>query len=81
MTPLQQRIAAITDTTANLIAQLRELDSLRERVRKAQAERQRRPKRRNISRVSVESAERGATRSRSGPLESTAAVLGHTALG
>jgi hypothetical protein len=31
-----QRLAAITDTTANLIAQLRELEGLRERVRKAE---------------------------------------------
>jgi ATPase subunit of ABC transporter with duplicated ATPase domains len=35
MSSLQQRIAAVTDTIANLIAQLRELDRLRERVRKA----------------------------------------------
>jgi hypothetical protein len=31
-----QRLAAITDATANLIAQLRELDELREQVRKAE---------------------------------------------
>jgi hypothetical protein len=31
-----QRLAAITDTTADLIAQLRELQRLRERVRKAE---------------------------------------------
>jgi hypothetical protein len=36
MSSLQQRIAAITHTTAKLIAQLRELDRLRERARKAQ---------------------------------------------
>jgi hypothetical protein len=44
MSSLQQRIAAVTDTrfavvinaAANLIAQLRELDRLRDRVRKAQ---------------------------------------------
>jgi hypothetical protein len=35
MSSLQQRIAAITDTTAHLITQLRELDQLREQVRKA----------------------------------------------
>jgi hypothetical protein len=35
MRSLQRRIAAVTDTTANLIAQLRELDRLREQVRKA----------------------------------------------
>ena len=31
-----QRLAAITDATANLIAQLRELNELREQVRKAE---------------------------------------------
>ena len=35
MSTLEQRLAAITDTTSNLIAQLRELNRLRERVRKA----------------------------------------------
>jgi hypothetical protein len=35
MSPLQQRIAAISTNTANLIAQLSELDQLREQVRKA----------------------------------------------
>jgi hypothetical protein len=33
---LQQRLAAVTDVTANLIAQLSELNELRERLRKAQ---------------------------------------------
>jgi hypothetical protein len=33
---LQQRLAAITDTAANLKAQLSELDELRERIRKAE---------------------------------------------
>jgi len=33
---IQERIATITDTTSDLIAQLRELDRLRESVRKAQ---------------------------------------------
>jgi hypothetical protein len=36
MISLQQRITTIASTTANLIAQLRELDRLRERARKAQ---------------------------------------------
>jgi len=36
MSSLQQRFAAVTDTITNLIAQLRELDRLRERVRKAE---------------------------------------------
>jgi hypothetical protein len=31
-----QRLAAVTDATANLIVQLRELNELRERVRKAE---------------------------------------------
>jgi hypothetical protein len=35
MRSLQRRLEAVTDTTANLIAQLRELEGLRERVRKA----------------------------------------------
>jgi hypothetical protein len=36
MGTLQQRLAAITDTTANLKAQLCELDRLREQVRKGE---------------------------------------------
>ena len=36
-----QRLAAITDVTADLIAQLRELDELREQVRKAELSAQR----------------------------------------
>jgi hypothetical protein len=35
MGTLQQRLAAITDTASRLDAQLRELNRLRERVRKA----------------------------------------------
>jgi hypothetical protein len=34
MNSLQQRLAAVTDTAANLKAQLSELNELRERVRK-----------------------------------------------
>jgi hypothetical protein len=41
---LQRRLASVIDTTANLIAQLRELNQLRERVRKAQLS-ARRPRR------------------------------------
>ena len=37
MSPLEQRIVAVIDSTANLIALLRELDELREQVRKALA--------------------------------------------
>ena len=49
MRSLQQRIAAVTNMRANLIARLRELDRLREEVRKAQSSARglRRPKRRN----------------------------------
>jgi hypothetical protein len=46
----RQQRTTVTDMTANLIAQLRELDRLREQVRKAQlsARGLRRPKRRNV---------------------------------
>jgi hypothetical protein len=87
MSPLQQRIAAVTDTTANLIAQLRELELLRERVREAQlsAKREPRLKRLNgngtIPRVSLESSEREPARSRGGPPEPTAVAPRRTALG
>ena len=36
MSSLQRRIAVVIDTTANLVTQLRELDLLREQVRKAE---------------------------------------------
>jgi len=36
MSSLQHRLAAVTDTITNLIAQLRQLDGLRERIRKAE---------------------------------------------
>ena len=36
MSSLQQLVASFTDTTANLITQLRELHLLREQVRKAE---------------------------------------------
>jgi hypothetical protein len=46
------RLAAITDTNANLIAQLRELQGLRERVRKTElARRSRRIDRRKRTRI------------------------------
>jgi hypothetical protein len=41
MNSLQQRLAAVTDTAANLKAQLRELNRLRDQVRKAQQSTQR----------------------------------------
>jgi hypothetical protein len=40
MRSFQWRLEAVTDTTANLIAQLRELERLRERVRKAELARE-----------------------------------------
>jgi hypothetical protein len=47
-----RRFAAITDTTADLIAQLRELQGLRERVRKAElARRSRQADRRKRTRI------------------------------
>lgn len=47
-----QRLAAAADTIANLIAKLRELDQLRERVRKAElARRSRRVDRRKSPRI------------------------------
>ena len=36
MSSFQWRLEAVTDATANLIARLRELEGLRERVRKAE---------------------------------------------
>ena len=35
MSPLQRRIAVVINSTANLVAQLRQLDQVREQVRKA----------------------------------------------
>jgi hypothetical protein len=53
MIPLNERIASVTNTTANLIAQLHELNRLRERVRKAQlsARRSRRIYRKKRTRI------------------------------
>jgi hypothetical protein len=53
MTSLQRRIASLTDTTANLIRQLRELQDLREQIRKARLSVKRTPdaKRRNRHRT------------------------------
>lgn len=70
MSPLQQRIAAMSTTTANLIAQLSELEQLREQVRKATLLKGRvsQLKRRNgtaaISRVPLKSIDRGVGRNR-----------------
>jgi hypothetical protein len=41
MSTVQQRLAAVAETAANLKAQLRELDRLRDQVRKAQQSTQR----------------------------------------
>jgi hypothetical protein len=77
MSSLQRRIAAITDTTANLIAQLRELDRLREQVRKAllSAQKSPQPKRRSsaIPRSHWKSTDREPALSRREPSESAAA--------
>jgi hypothetical protein len=52
MSSLQWRLEAVTETTASLIAQLRELEGLRERVRKAElARRSRRVVRRKRTRI------------------------------
>ena len=49
MRSLQRRIATVSDMTANLIAELRELDRLREQVREAllSVRKSQQPKRRN----------------------------------
>jgi hypothetical protein len=52
MRSLQRRLEAVTDTTANLIARLRELEGLRERVQKAElARRSRRANGRKRTRI------------------------------
>jgi hypothetical protein len=52
MRSLQRRLEAVTDTAANLIAQLRELEGLRERVGKAEkARRSRRAARRKRTHI------------------------------
>jgi hypothetical protein len=55
MSSLEQRLAAITGTAANLKAQLFELERLREQIRKAllSAEKIAQPKRRNGSCVAA----------------------------
>jgi prefoldin subunit 5 len=47
MSSIQRRIAAVSDSAAHLVAQLRELDELREQVRKALQLRAPRRKKRN----------------------------------
>jgi len=87
MSSLQKRIAAITDTTANLVAQLRELDRLREQVRIARlsARKSPQPKLRNgngtIQRSHRKSTDREAALGHRGTPESAAAAHEQAALG
>ncbi len=86
MSSLQRRLAAVADTTANLIAQLRELDRLREQVRKAllPAPKSPQPKRRSgngaIPRSHLKSTDREPALGRGGPPESAAAAHRQAAL-
>ena len=74
MRSLQRRIAAVSDTTANLIAELRELDRLREQVREAllSVRKSQQPKRRNGH--GAKSTDRKCALGRGGSAESAAAV-------
>ena len=86
MSPLRQRIVAITDTTANLIAQLSELEQLREQVRKAlstkRALRLERQHRTGANpHVFLESIDRVPARDRIRSSRSTATVVRRTSLG
>jgi hypothetical protein len=84
MSSLQRRIAALTHSTADLIAQLRELDRLREQVRKAQliSKRSTLPKRRNGNGTPLLSAEgRDLALMRSGPTELNAQAPKRAAMG
>jgi hypothetical protein len=57
MSPLKRRIVTVTDTTANLVAQLRELEQLREQLKRAlSAKRAPQLKRRNANRTYSTSA-------------------------
>jgi hypothetical protein len=86
MSPLQRRIAAIADTTANLIAQLSELEELREQVREALLSANGAPRleRRNETGAMppglFESIARVPGRSRIRPPRSTATVVKRTLL-
>jgi len=74
MRSLQRRIATVSDTTANLIDQLRELDRLREQVREAllSVRKSQQPKRRNGH--GTKSTDRKPALGRGGSPESAAAV-------
>jgi hypothetical protein len=85
MSPLQRRIAALTDATAKLVAQLTELDQLRKQVSKALLLTKRAPRlkgrneTRTIPRVSLKSIELPA-RDRSADSKSTGTILRRTLL-
>ena len=74
MSSLQRRIATVSDTTANLIVQLRELDRLRDQVREAllSVRKSQQPKRRNGH--GAKSTDRKSALGRGGSLESAAAA-------
>ena len=74
MSALQRRIATVSDMTANLIAELRELDRLREQVREAllSVRKSQQQKRRNGH--GAKSTDRKPALGRGGSPESTAAV-------
>ena len=86
MSSLQRSIAAVTDTTANLIAQLRELDRLREQVGKAllSARKSPQPKRNGKGAISLshwKSTDSGPALGRGQPPESATAAHRRAALG
>jgi hypothetical protein len=87
MSSLQRRIAILTGSTAKLVAQLRELERLREQVKKARPPAKRAPqrKRRNghgtMSRILLEAADREPTLLCSAPSELAAAGFKRAALG
>jgi hypothetical protein len=74
MSALQRRIATVSDMTANLIAELRELDRLREQVREAllSVRKSQRQKRRNGH--GAKSSDRKPGPGRGGSPESAAAA-------
>ena len=74
MSALQRRIATVSDMTANLIAELRELDRLREQVREAllSVRKSQRRKRRNGH--GAKSTDRKPVPGRGGSSESAAAA-------
>ena len=58
MNSLQRRIITVSDSSANLIAQLRELDQLRDQLRKALVSAKKAPGRKRHSRNGVASISR-----------------------